>query len=162
MEDLIKLLAIIIYEMEDKTNEKTKKNVWKFLRRDMAINNIFCLFQPNSKLDSKCNSNDNMGISNIYQKNEGGIKMFVSKKKYLRLQEENELIKTENELYEEKYKEKNEALLEIYRLVNTYKKQKIYGEASYREIFRQINEVLENNTQKKLSDEIFPYYTSNS
>lgn len=88
--------------------------------------------------------------------------MFVSKKKYLKLQEENEFLKEENEIIEEKLKEKDEAILEIYRLINMHMKQKIYGEAGYREIFRQVREIVEKNTEKKLSDEIFSYFTSNS
>lgn len=102
-----------------------------------------------------------MGFTNNDKRYEGGVKMF--KRKIIeKLEYENDVLKTENEIIEEKLKEKNEIILEIYRLINTHKRQKIYGEAGYREIFRQVNEIVEENVQKKLSDEIFEHYTSNS
>lgn len=85
------------------------------------------------------------------------------RKKYIeKLENENKILKEENEIYEENLKQKNEVIRDIYRLLLNSKKQKIYGEAGYREIFRQITELVEKNTEKKLSDEIFPYFTSNS
>ena len=89
------------------------------------------------------------------------MKMF--RKKYIvKLEDENQYLKLISEELEEKLNEKNNVILEVYRLINRCKNQKIYGEAGYREIFRQVQELVEQNTEKKLSDEIFPHFTSNS
>ena len=76
--------------------------------------------------------------------------MFRSKRRIQELEEEVELLKVENEMTEEKLQDRNDAIREIYRLLNSSKKQNMYGEAGYRDIFRQINELIEKNVEKKL------------
>lgn len=88
--------------------------------------------------------------------------MFRNKRRLKELEEEVEFLKTEKEISEESLREKDEAIRKIYRLLNNIKTQNIYGEAGYRTIFRQINEIIDENVEKKLSDEIFPHFTSNS
>ena len=88
--------------------------------------------------------------------------MFRNKRRLKELEEEVEFLKTEKEISEESLREKDEAIRKIYRLLNNIKAQNIYGEAGYRTIFRQINEIIDENVEKKLSDEIFPHFTSNS
>lgn len=87
--------------------------------------------------------------------------MFSTRRKLEKLEYENEVIKNENEQLEESLKEKDEAIREIYRLIRVSKNNKIYGEAGYRDIFRQITELVEKNVKKNLLDEIFPYFTPN-
>lgn len=62
---------------------------------------------------------------------------------------------TYNEL---KYMKANNALRQIHRLLAEYEK----GGSFYAPIYRQIKEIVDDNVEKKLSDEIFSHYTSNN
>jgi hypothetical protein len=87
------------------------------------------------------------------------MKMF--RKKYItKLEDENQYLKLVNEDLEGELNDKKNAILSVYRLIIRSKSEKIYGEAGYRRIFRQIEEIVEKNTEKKLSDEIFTHFTN--
>lgn len=90
------------------------------------------------------------------------MKMFKTKKRLQELEEENESLKDEVTLLKIRYNDKNDALRRISAIIQHFKRQNCYGEAGYRDLVRQINDLLTNNVEKKLSDEIFPYFTSNS
>lgn len=92
-------------------------------------------------------------LKNIFTKNK--IKM-------ARLEAEKEVLENESAWYEHKAETKNTTLRSIYTMITNFESKNTYGEAGYRDLFRQIKEKVLEDTEKKLSDEIFPHYTSNS
>lgn len=92
----------------------------------------------------------------------GVRKVFRSKRRIEELETENETLKDEVTLLKIRYNNKNDVLRSISTTIQNFKRQNSYGEAGYRDLVRQINDLLINNIEKKLSDEIFPYFTSNS
>lgn len=79
-----------------------------------------------------------------------------------RLEMENDDLKEEAEYYEHKAWSKNKALQQIYYLIKETNSQSKYGEASYRQIIRSIEEIVDRNVEKKLSDRILEHYKSNN
>lgn len=82
--------------------------------------------------------------------------------KMARLEAENVDLKDESEYNEHKAWSKNKALLQIHYLIKETKSMPKFGEASYRQIIRQIEEIVDRNVEKKLSDRILEHYKSNN
>jgi hypothetical protein len=78
--------------------------------------------------------------------------------KLSRMEQEIENLKNESEFYENKAVKSNNALRQIYNLLTEYEKDGKF----YAPIYCEIKEIVENNVEKKLSDEIFSHYSSNN
>lgn len=78
--------------------------------------------------------------------------------KLSRMEQEIENLKNESEFYENKAVKSNNALRQIYNLLTEYEKNGKF----YAPIYCEIKEIVENNVEKKLSDEIFLHYSSNN
>jgi hypothetical protein len=78
--------------------------------------------------------------------------------KISRLEQEVETLKDESLFYERKATEKNNALRQINNIITEYEK----NGPIHSTIYNQIKEIVQENVEKKLSDEILTHYTSNS
>lgn len=86
------------------------------------------------------------------------IKYKTNTLKLSRMEEELETLKNESYWYERKANKLNNALRQIHNLLAEYEK----GGNFYAPIYCEIKEIVENNVEKKLSDEIFSHYSSNN
>lgn len=82
------------------------------------------------------------------------IKYKSNTMKLSRLEEEIELLKNECEFYEHKADEKNKALRQINNLIVNYEK----GGPIRTKLYNDIKQVVNDNVEKKLSDEILTHY----
>ena len=86
------------------------------------------------------------------------IKHKTNMMKISRLEQEVETLKDESLFYERKATEKNNALRQINNIITKYEK----NGPIHSTIYNQIKEIVQENVEKKLSDEILTHYTSNS
>lgn len=86
------------------------------------------------------------------------IKYKTNMMKISRLEQEVENLKDESLFYERKATEKNNALRQINNIITEYEK----NGPIHSTIYNQIKEIVQENVEKKLSDEILTHYTSNS
>ena len=86
------------------------------------------------------------------------IKHKTNMMKISRLEQEVETLKDESLFYERKATEKNNALRQINNIITEYEK----NGPIHSTIYNQIKEIVQENVEKKLSDEILTHYTSNS
>jgi len=86
------------------------------------------------------------------------IKYKTNMMKISRLEQEVETLKDESLFYERKATEKNNALRQINNIITEYEK----NGPIHSTIYNQIKEIVQENVEKKLSDEILTHYTSNS
>ena len=86
------------------------------------------------------------------------IKYKTNMMKISRLEQEVETLKDESLFYERKATEKNNALRQINNIITEYEKDG----PIHSTIYNQIKEIVQENVEKKLSDDILTHYTSNS
>jgi hypothetical protein len=86
------------------------------------------------------------------------VKYKTNTLKLARLEEELDYYKTALQLEEKKSNDKNNALRQINTLLSEYEK----GGPIRTPLYKEIKTIVDNNTEKKLSDEILPHFTSNS
>lgn len=86
------------------------------------------------------------------------IKYKTNMMKISRLEQEVETLKDESLFYERKATEKNNALRQINNIITEYEK----NGPIHSTIYNQIKEIVQENVEKKLSDDILTHYTSNS
>lgn len=86
------------------------------------------------------------------------IKYKKNTTKISRLEAEVEILQNEAEWYEHKANQKNNALRQINNLITEYEK----GGPIRTKLYNDIKQVVDDNVEKKLSDEILTHYTSNS
>lgn len=86
------------------------------------------------------------------------IKYKTNMMKISRLEQEVETLKDESLFYEKKATEKNNALRQINNIITEYEK----NGPIHSTIYNQIKEIVQENVEKKLSDDILTHYTSNS
>lgn len=86
------------------------------------------------------------------------VKYKTNTHKLARLEEELDYYKTALQLEEKKSNDKNNALRQINTLLSEYEK----GGPIRTPLYKEIKTIVDNNTEKKLSDEILPNFTSNS
>jgi hypothetical protein len=86
------------------------------------------------------------------------VKYKANTMKLARLEEELDYYKTALQLEEKKSNDKNNALRQINTLLSEYEK----GGPIRTPLYKEIKTIVDNNTEKKLSDEILPHFTSNS
>lgn len=73
-----------------------------------------------------------------------------------------EVAESERNWYEHKYEMSNASLRAIVGMITTFESENTYGLAGYRNLVKRIKEKAYENVEKKLSDEIFGHFTSNS
>lgn len=86
------------------------------------------------------------------------VKYKVNTQKLARLEEELEYYKAATELAEKKANDKNNALRQIETL---FVEDEKYGPIKTK-LYNDIRTIVRDNVEKKLSDEIFPHFTSNN
>ena len=86
------------------------------------------------------------------------IKYKTNMMKISRLEQEVETLKDESLFYERKATEKNNALRQINNIITKYEK----NGPIHSTIYNQIKDIVQENVEKKLSDDILTHYTSNS
>lgn len=86
------------------------------------------------------------------------VKYKVNTQKLARLEEELEYYKAATELAEKKADDKNNALRQIETL---FVEDEKYGPIKTK-LYNDIRNIVRDNVEKKLSDEIFPHFTSNN
>ena len=86
------------------------------------------------------------------------IKHKTNMMKISRLEQEVETLKDESLFYERKATEKNNALRQINNIITKYEK----NGPIHSTIYNQIKDIVQENVEKKLSDDILTHYTSNS
>ena len=86
------------------------------------------------------------------------IKYKTNMMKISRLEQEVETLKGESLFYERKATEKNNTLRQINNIITEYEK----NGPIHSTIYNQIKEIVQENVEKKLSDDILTHYTSNS
>lgn len=86
------------------------------------------------------------------------IKYKTNMMKISRLEQEVETLKDESLFYERKATEKNNALRQINNIITEYEK----NGPIHSTIYNQIKDIVQENVEKKLSDDILTHYTSNS
>lgn len=86
------------------------------------------------------------------------IKYKTNMMKISRLEQEVETLKDESLFYERKATEKNNALRQINNIITEYEK----NGPIHSTIYNQIKEIVQEDVEKKLSDDILTHYTSNS
>lgn len=86
------------------------------------------------------------------------VKYKVNTQKLARLEEELEYYKAATELTEKKANDKNNALRQIETL---FVEDEKYGPIKTK-LYNDIRTIVRDNVEKKLSDEIFPHFTSNN
>lgn len=73
-----------------------------------------------------------------------------------------DVAKSEKEMYKKLYFAQNDNSRNIIKMINEFENRNSYGETGCKDMLRRVKEALISGTEKKLSDEIFGYYTSNN
>lgn len=89
------------------------------------------------------------------------VKYKANTLKLARLEEELEAVKCDVMYEEKRATDKNNALRQIKRLIKNSRTEMKYGEASYRQLLRQIEEIIDDNVEKKFADEILGNSSTN-